>query len=181
MAYRISQVMTKTGDKGQTGLADGSRVKKDSLRIQAIGDVDELNSLLGLVISFQPPEAVSNVLLKVQHQLFEVGGELSLPGVRKVTGKTVAMLEDQIVAIGGKLPPLNGFVLPRGTAAAAQLQVARSVCRRAERSVVALDGAEKVSPDLLCYLNRLSDLLFILARETNRSAGCPEILSNEVS
>lgn len=181
MAYRISQVMTKTGDQGQTGLADGSRVKKDSLRIQAIGDVDELNSFLGLVISFQPPEAVSNVLIQIQHQLFDVGGELSLPGVKKVTGKTVAMLEGQIVAIGGKLPPINGFILPGGTAAAAQLQVARSVCRRAERSVVALDGTEKVSPDLLYYMNRLSDLLFILARETNRSAGCPEVLSNEVS
>ena len=99
MAYRISQVMTKTGDQGQTGLADGSRVKKDSLRIQAIGDVDELKSLLGLAVSFQPPEAVSNILLQVQHQLFEVGGELSLPGVRKVTGKTVAILEGQIAAI----------------------------------------------------------------------------------
>lgn len=181
MTYRISQVVTKTGDQGQTGLADGSRVRKNSLRIQVIGDVDELNSLLGWVISLQPPEAVSHVLLQIQHQLFAVGGELSLSSGEKVTGEAVAMLEEQIAAINKKLPPLNGFILPGGTVAAAQLQVARSVCRRAERSLTALDEIEEVSPDLRCYMNRLSDLLFILARETNQSAGCPERLFQQVS
>lgn len=175
MAHRISQVMTKTGDQGQTGLADGSRVKKSSLRIQAIGDIDELNSVLGLAVSFQPPETVSKVLLQIQHQLFAVGGELSSPGSKKVTGEMVGILEGHITAFNGNLP-LDGFVLPGGTVAAAEIQVARSVCRRSERTIVALDATEQVSPDLLRYLNRLSDLLFILARETNRSAGCQESL-----
>lgn len=176
MAHRISQVMTKTGDQDQTGLADGSWVKKSSLRIQVIGDIDELNSILGLAVSFQPPETVSNVLLQIQRQLFAVGGELSSPGSKKVTGEMVGILEGHITAFNGNLPPLDGFVLPGGTVAAAEIQVARSVCRRSERTIVALDATEQVSPDLLRYLNRLSDLLFILARETNRSAGCQESL-----
>lgn len=179
MAHRISEVMTKTGDKGQTGLADGSRVKKSNLRIQAIGDIDELNSILGLSVSFQPPETVSNVLLQIQHQLFAVGDELSSPGSKKVTREMIGKLEEYIIAFNGNLPPLDGFVLPGGSVAAAEIQVARSVCRRSERSIIALDTVEQVSPDLLHYLNRLSDLLFILARETNRSVGCQENLATE--
>ncbi len=171
---RISKIVTKAGDQGQTGLADGIRVKKNSLPIQVIGDVDELNSHLGLVISLQPPESVSNVLLQIQHQLFAVGEELSSSNSIRITEREIAMLEGQIDASSKKLPSLNGFILPGGTLIAAQIQVARSICRRAERSLVALNEQKTVSPALLCYLNRLSDLLFILAQETNLSAGCQE-------
>jgi len=179
MVGQISKVVTKTGDKGLTGLADGSRVRKNNLCIQVIGETDELNSLLGLIISLRPQETISNVLQQVQHQLFAVGSELSSPGRHYVTAGMVAFLEEQLDVFNRELLPSNGFILPGGTVIAAHIHIARTVCRRTERSLVALSEVERISPDLLSYLNRLSDLLFILAREANRSAGQQETLCNK--
>ena len=171
MTDHIPQVITKTGDQGQTSLADGTRIAKSSLRIQVIGEIDELNSLIGLVASLHPPFTIGKILIQVQYQLFAVGEELSSPGKVRITEKDIAVLEGEAIALSSKLPFLKTFILPGGTVIAAQIHVARSVCRRAERSLAALHEKEMASPDLMRYLNRLSDLLFILAREANRSAG----------
>lgn len=175
MADHISKVITKTGDQGQTGLADGTRVAKSSLRIKVLGDIDELNSLIGLVVSLHPPSTIGEILLQVQHQLFAVGEELSLPGKVRITEKDIVALESQAIALNSRLPSLKTFILPGGTVIAAQIHVARSVCRRAERSLVELHEKETASPGLMRYLNRLSDLLFILAREANHSAGLQDM------
>jgi cob(I)alamin adenosyltransferase len=176
MGHRLSKIVTRTGDAGTTGLGDGSRVTKDSPRIDAIGTVDELNSTLGLLLAEPLPDAVSLLLTNVQHDLFDLGGELSIPGHVAVTDQHVARLEETVERYNSDLGPLKDFVLPGGSRAAALAHIGRTVCRRAERSVIALAQAEDVGMPARIYLNRLSDLLFVLARTLNRAAGHPDVL-----
>lgn len=176
MGHRITKVYTRTGDGGTTGLADGSRVAKDSARIEAIGAVDELNSALGVLLAEGLPQDLRGCLVEVQHDLFDLGGELSCPGHPILSEEHVARLERLLDGFNAELAPLEDFVLPGGTRAAAVAHVARAVCRRAERRVVTLAGKEAVSPLAMQYLNRLSDLLFVLARVLNRRAGRADVL-----
>lgn len=176
MAPRLTRITTRTGDAGTTGLADGSRVAKDSARIEAIGAVDELNSALGVVLAETLPEPVRKCLDDVQHDLFDLGGELSVPGHAIMSAAHVSRLERELDAVNAGLPALQEFILPAGSRAAALAHLARTICRRAERRVVALDHEAKTAPPLLAYLNRLSDLLFVVARELNRAAGRPDVL-----
>lgn len=176
MGHRLSKIVTRTGDAGTTGLGDGSRVAKDSLRIAAIGDVDELNSTIGLLCAEALPPAVAACLADVQHDLFDLGGELSIPGYQAVSDAHVARLEATIEDFNADLSPLKEFILPGGTRAAATAHVARTVCRRAERSLVRLAAGEAVSDAARRYLNRLSDLMFVLARTLNRAEGRGDVL-----
>jgi cob(I)alamin adenosyltransferase len=176
MGHRLSKIVTRTGDAGTTGLGDGSRVAKDSPRIEAIGAIDELNSMLGMLLAEALPDAISACLIDIQHELFDLGGELSIPGRAAVTDDHVARLEDAVERFNADLEPLKEFVLPGGTRAAAIAHVARTVCRRAERALIALAGVEGVGVPARKYLNRLSDLLFVLARALNRRAGRPDVL-----
>lgn len=177
MGNRLSKIATRTGDAGTTGLGDGSRTGKDSLRIAAIGDVDELNSHLGLLLT-EPgvPDDVRAALLEVQHDLFDLGGELSIPGYTLLQSAQVARLDGWLDHYNAALPRLAEFILPGGARAAASAHVCRTVCRRAERALVALAGAEPVNEAPRQYLNRLSDLLFVLARVLNRAAGGGDVL-----
>jgi cob(I)alamin adenosyltransferase len=176
MGHRLSKITTRTGDSGDTGLGDGSRVPKDSARIAAIGDVDELNSTVGLLLAEALPEPVAEALTGIQHDLFDLGGELSIPGRVAMHEKQAKRIETLIDAFNGDLPPLKEFILPGGTRPAALAHLARTVCRRAERGVVALGRAEPVSDAARIYLNRLSDLMFILARVLNRHARVADVL-----
>jgi cob(I)alamin adenosyltransferase len=176
MGHRLSKIVTRTGDAGTTGLGDGSRVAKDSVRIIAIGEIDELNSTLGLLLSEPMPEAVVACLTSVQHDLFDLGGELSIPGYTSVTDAHVARLEEAVEAFNADLAALKEFILPGGTRAAAIAHVARTVCRRAERALVSMAATEPVTDAARRYLNRLSDLLFVLARTLNRVAGRADVL-----
>jgi cob(I)alamin adenosyltransferase len=176
MGHRLSKIVTRTGDAGTTGLGDGTRVAKDSPRIDAIGAVDELNSTLGVLLAEPLPDEIAACLTDVQHDLFDLGGELSIPGHTAVTDAHVARIESAVERYNADLAPLKEFVLPGGSRPAALAHVARTVCRRAERSVVALAGSEPVAMPARVYLNRLSDLLFILARALNRAAGHPDVL-----
>lgn len=176
MANRLTRIYTRTGDGGTTGLADGSRVAKDSLRIEAIGAVDELNSALGVLLAEALPDAIRGCLTDVQNDLFDLGGELSQPGHTIMTATHVARLEELLDRYNKTLPPLADFVLPGGSRPAALAHVARAVCRRAERRLVALSAREAALPIAAQYLNRLSDLLFVLARAMNRDAGRPDEL-----
>ena len=175
MAHRISRVYTRTGDGGTTGLADGARVPKDSPLIEAIGAVDELNGALGVLAVEALPDEVRSCLVDVQHDLFDLGGELSRPGHTILTDDYVARLERALDGFNRDLPPLKDFILPGGSRAAALAHVARTVCRRAERSVVTLARDRPVDPKVVVYLNRLSDLLFVLARFENQRAGLDEL------
>src|SRR5919108_6221326 len=159
MGHRLSKITTRTGDAGETGLGDGSRVSKDSPRVRALGELDELNSAIGLVLAEDVPAEVSALLLEVQHDLFDLGGEISIPGHTLLGEAQVERLEATIEAWNAELPRLKEFVLPGGTRAAAAAHVARTVCRRAERSVVALGRGEKIGETVRRYFNRLSDLL----------------------
>jgi len=176
MANRLTKIYTRTGDSGTTGLADGSRVAKDSPRIEAIGAVDELNSALGVLLAETLPAEIGSGLQDVQHDLFDLGGELSVPGHAIMSESHVARLEQLLERFNAALPPLKEFVLPGGARTAALAHIARSVCRRVERRVVALGSNEAVSSFAVQYLNRLSDLLFVLARRLNREAGRPDVL-----
>lgn len=176
MANRLTKIYTRTGDGGTTGLADGSRVAKDAPRIAAIGAVDELNSALGVLLAETLPDAVRGCLDDVQHDLFDLGGELSVPGHPIMSKSHVGRLERDLDRFNAALPPLKDFILPGGARAAALAHVARVVCRRAERRVVTLSRKQKVAPALRSYLNRLSDLLFVIARVLNRAAGRPDVL-----
>ena len=177
MGNRLSKIVTRTGDEGTTGLGDGSRVAKDHARIEAIGAVDELNSCLGLLRATPGlPDDVSRCLLRVQHDLFDLGGELSIPGAELVTEKHVAAAEADIERYNEQLPPLKEFILPGGGEAAARCHLARTVARRAERRCWSLAQAEKSRGTGLIYLNRLSDLLFVLARLLARHEQGTEIL-----
>ena len=164
MGHRLSKIYTRTGDDGTTGLADGNRVEKDSARVEAMGAVDELNSLLGVVLSHSLGEAAQSCLVDVQHALFDIGGELAIPGALTVTASYVEGLENALDGFNAELAPLKEFILPGGGAAAAATHVARTVCRRAERRLLALSRVDPVNEQSRRYLNRLSDLLFVLAR-----------------
>ena len=176
MGYRLSKIYTRTGDAGTTGLGDGSRVGKDAPRIAALGDVDELNAVVGLLLCEDIPDEVRALLTGVQHDLFDLGGELSVPGGAFLKDTQPKRLEQAIDRFNGELAPLKEFILPGGTRAAALTHHARTVCRRAERAVVALAHNETVSEPARQYLNRLSDLLFVLARWLNRHAGGGDVL-----
>jgi cob(I)alamin adenosyltransferase len=176
MGHRLSSIVTRTGDAGTTGLGDGSRVAKDSPRIEAIGTVDELNSTLGVLLAEPLPEAVKTLLIGVQHDLFDLGGELSIPGHQALGEARVVALESAVEQFNSALPPLKEFILPGGSRSAALAHVSRTVCRRAERTLVALAVHDAVSDTARRYLNRLSDLLFVLARTLNRSAGGSDVL-----
>ena len=173
---RLSKIVTRTGDAGTTGLGDGSRTTKDSLRIDAIGEVDELNSSLGVLLCEELPEAVRDALLDVQNDLFDLGGELCLPGMAVIKDAQVARLEAQAEAFNADLPMLKEFILPGGTRPAALAHLCRTVCRRAERAMVRLHHAEPLSDAARRYVNRLSDLLFILGRLLNRAGGRGDVL-----
>ncbi len=168
MANRLTQIATRTGDNGSTGLGDNTRVSKDSLRVHAMGDVDELNSNLGLLLCEDMPEPVRELLVEVQHQLFNLGGELSIPGFELLKPEAVALLDAALEEHNAALPRLAEFILPAGTRAASLAHVCRTVARRAERAVVALGAVEDLKDAPRQYLNRLSDLLFVLSRVLNR-------------
>lgn len=176
MGNRLSKIYTRTGDDGSTGLGNGDRVRKDDLRVEAFGTVDELNSMIGVVLSQPIPKEIATVLTEVQHDLFNLGGELCIPGHQMITAETTAGLEAYIDRFNADLPPLKEFILPGGGEAAAHCHVARAVCRRAERRVLSLAAAEKVNSDGLNFLNRLSDLLFVLARCLSRHEQGSEVL-----
>jgi cob(I)alamin adenosyltransferase len=176
MGNRLSKIVTRTGDAGTTGLGDGSRVAKDCLRIEAMGEVDELNSSLGVLLSEQLPEAIRSALLGVQHDLFDLGGELCIPGSNVIGAAHVVGLEELVVHFNETLSPLKEFILPGGTRAAALAHLSRTICRRAERRVVHLANSENVSDFARKYLNRLSDLLFVLGRALNVSGGAGDVL-----
>ena len=185
MGNRLSKIVTRTGDGGMTGLGDGSRIAKDSLRIAAIGDIDELNSGLGVLLAEELPETVREVLLSVQNDLFDLGGEICIPGSNVIGEAHILRLEDAVASFNDVLPPLKEFILPGGTRAAALAHLSRTVCRRAERGLVQLSNgdttatsAEAVSSFARKYLNRLSDLLFVLGRALNQAAGCTDVLWN---
>ena len=180
MGNRLSKIVTRTGDDGSTGLADGGRVPKESLRIEASGTVDELNSALGMVLACELPPAMAAQLLEIQHDLFDLGGELAIPGSVVIHARQVETLESLVEGWNADLPPLREFVLPGGGAAAANCHLARSICRRAERRCWALSRSEAIGPQALRYLNRLSDLLFVLARVLARRAAGSEVMWRRV-
>jgi cob(I)alamin adenosyltransferase len=177
MGNRLSKIYTRTGDDGTTGLGDGSRVPKDSPRVEAYGTVDELNSVLGVLLALPAlPPGVSATLTEVQHELFDMGGELCIPGHTAISAAQVTRLEEELDGFNAQLPALKEFILPGGGPAAAACHLARTVARRAERRVLTLARAERVSPEVLKYLNRLSDLLFVIARVLARHERGTEVL-----
>lgn len=177
MGHRLSRIYTRTGDDGSTGLGDGSRIRKDALRVEAYGGTDEANAHVGVLRAQLAQDHPAQVILEhIQHDLFDVGGELCIPGHQLVTAAYVTRLEAAIDEINVDLPPLKDFILPGGSPAAAQAHVVRTVCRRAERVVVALAAVETVNPQAVMYLNRLSDYLFVLARQLARAEGGQEVL-----
>jgi len=176
LGNRLSKIYTRTGDDGTTGLGDGTRTSKSAPRIEAIGAVDELNSSLGVLLAEPLPDDVLALLTDVQHDLFDLGGELSIPGYIALRESHVTSLEAALDRYNAALPPLKEFILPGGARTSALSHVSRTICRRAERRIVQLGAAEAVSPLPRQYLNRLSDLLFVLARVLNRAAGRPDVL-----
>lgn len=177
MGYRLSKIYTRTGDKGTTGLGDGRRVEKDSARIEAIGTIDELNCLIGILITHSPPPEIEQLLTGIQHRLFDLGGELAMPGYSVMSDQAVTDLEQHLDRLNENLPPLKEFILPAGNLLAASCHHARAVCRRAERRLTQLarDENEQVNQTGLKYLNRLSDLLFVIARVLVRHNGGEEV------
>ena len=175
MGNRLTQITTRTGDDGSTGLGDNTRVPKDHLRVHAMGDVDELNSNIGVLLCEPMPAPVRELLVDVQHQLFNLGGELSMPGYTLLKPDALLQLDNALATHNGSLPRLAEFILPAGTRAASIAHVCRTVARRAERAVVALGQGEQLNDALRQYLNRLSDLLFVLARVLNRVDGGDDV------
>jgi cob(I)alamin adenosyltransferase len=175
MGKRLSQIATRTGDDGTTGLGDGTRTRKDSVRVRAMGDVDELNSHIGVLMTEPLPDAVRVDLLDIQHDLFDLGGELCIPGFSMVKDEQVARLDARLAHYNADLSRLDEFILPGGSRAAALAHVCRAVCRRAERAIVELGAHEKLNDAPRQYVNRLSDLLFVLARVLNRFAGGTDV------
>ena len=176
MGNRLSKIVTRTGDDGTTGLGDGSRTAKDSLRINALGDVDELNSAIGVLLTETMPENLRATLTEIQHDLFDMGGELCIPGHVAIKEERLIWLEKVVEGLNSTLTPLKEFILPGGSRAAAFSHVCRTICRRAERTVITLSKAEKVSEESRQYLNRLSDFLFVLSRILNQLEGTPDVL-----
>ena len=178
MGNRLSKIYTRTGDDGSTGLGDGARVSKDSARVNAYGTVDEANSAIGIVLACEVPAEIRDVLVGVQHQLFDLGGELCIAGHAAIFDADIQKLEDTLDRFNEPLPPLKDFILPGGGMAAAQAHLARTIVRRAEREVVTLSHHDAVRPEAIRYLNRLSDLLFVLCRVLARDSGHGEVLWN---
>ncbi len=176
MGNRLSKIYTRTGDTGSTGLGDGSRISKDSARIEAIGDVDELNCTVGMVLALPLRPSINQVLTEVQHKLFDLGSELSVPGWQRMEAGDIEWLEQTLDEFNAELPALKEFILPGGGPASAACHLARAVCRRAERRVITLAQAETLNPNAQRYLNRLSDLLFVLCRVLARDEGGSEVL-----
>lgn len=176
MGHRLSKIYTRTGDAGTTGLGDGKRVSKDSLRIHALGEVDELNASIGVLLCEELPDDVRALLTDVQHDLFDLGGEVCIPGMSMITGAQVDKLETALDGLNEPLEPLKDFILPGGTRPAALAHQSRTICRRAERALVALAQDETVNDGPRQYLNRLSDLLFVLGRVLNRASGRGDVL-----
>lgn len=176
MGKRLTRIYTRSGDDGTTGLGDGTRVAKADPRIEAIGDVDELNSCIGLLLCESLPETLAMCLVEIQHRLFDLGGELCIPGTALVDATQVEALENVLDRLNATLPPLADFILPGGSVAASRAHQARAVCRRAERRIHALHAVATINTDGARYLNRLSDLLFVMARYLNREAGVPDVL-----
>ncbi len=176
MGHRLSKIYTRTGDDGTTGLAGGDRVDKDCSRIEAIGEVDEINCQIGVVLTYPLTEKVNEVLGRVQHELFDLGGELAMPDHTAISTDHISALESDLDALNFELPPLKEFILPGGSSAAAACHLARAICRRAERRLVTLSREEPVSEHLPHYINRLSDLLFVAARIIARADGGSEVL-----
>ncbi|WP_342118811.1 cob(I)yrinic acid a,c-diamide adenosyltransferase [Pseudoduganella sp. OTU4001] len=176
MGNRLSKIATRTGDKGTTGLGDGSRVDKDNVRIQAIGEVDELNSNLGVLLAEPLPDEMREELVSIQHDLFDLGGELCIPGYQMIKEEHVERLDALLAKYNATLPALTEFILPAGSRAAAVAHVCRTVCRRAERAIVTLGKVETIHDFPRQYVNRLSDLMFVLARVLNRFAGGSDVL-----
>ena len=176
MGKRLTKIYTRTGDDGTTGLGDGSRVAKDAARIEAIGSVDELNCVLGLLLCEELPASIQDCLTDVQHRLFDTGGELSIPGYLMVEDRHVQALEQALDELNAELKPLEDFILPGGTRAAALCHQARAVCRRAERRVYTLSKESEINGVTNRFLNRLSDLLFVMARYLNKQAGVKDVL-----
>jgi cob(I)alamin adenosyltransferase len=176
MGHRLSKITTRTGDGGETGLGDGSRVRKDTPRVTALGEIDELNSAIGVLLAEALPEKIRANLESIQHDLFDLGGDVSIPGRATMTAAQAEGLETLLEELNAGLPRLKEFILPGGTRAAGLAHLARAVCRRAERSLVALSSSEKVADSGRIYLNRLSDLLFVLGRVLNREDGRDDVL-----
>ena len=176
MGNRLSKIYTRTGDDGTTGLGDGLRVDKDSLRVESFGTVDELNSLIGLVLTADIDDSVRVCLTRTQHELFDLGGELCMPGFTLIPDDFISQMESDLDHFNADLPPLKDFILPGGSEAAARCHLARTVCRRAERLLVSLARVEDVNEASLRYLNRLSDLLFVIARVLARANGGSEVI-----
>ncbi|MBL8264598.1 MAG: cob(I)yrinic acid a,c-diamide adenosyltransferase [Xanthomonadaceae bacterium] len=176
MGNRLSKIYTKTGDDGTTGLGDGSRVAKDSARVSAYGTVDEANSAIGVLLATDLPDDVRGLLTMIQHQMFDLGGELCIPGHAAIEDADIERLEQQLDHFNDPLPPLKDFILPGGGEAAARCHLARTIVRRAERECVTLSHHDAVRPQAIRYLNRLSDLLFVLARVLARHGGHGEVL-----
>ena len=176
MGNRLSKIYTRTGDDGTTGLGDGSRTPKDSPRVAAYGTVDELNSTIGMVLAQEIPAEIREALTQIQHDLFDLGGELCIPGMAMVHDADVDRLENTLNEFNADLPPLKDFILPGGGMAAACCHLARTVCRRAEREVISLSRESDVRGEAIRYLNRLSDLLFVIARVLARASGHGEVL-----
>lgn len=175
MGNRITKIYTRTGDNGDTGLADGTRLRKDHPRIIAMGDIDELNSAIGIVRCQPLPENIDHILLRIQHQLFEIGGELAIPGHECINNEHILQLERHIDQLNEPLPPLKEFILPGGSPASAHCHLARAICRRAERQLIALNQVEPCSEFSLHYLNRLSDLLFVMCRTINKATDYSDV------
>lgn len=176
MGNRLSKIATRTGDDGSTGLGDGSRTGKDSERIAALGDVDELNSFIGVLLCEDMPADLREELVSIQHDLFDLGGELCIPGYQMIKIEHVARLDGLLDKYNADLPKLQEFILPAGSRAASLAHVCRTVCRRAERSIVALSKTDTIHAHPRQYVNRLSDLMFVLARVLNRFAGGSDVL-----
>ena len=176
MGNRLSKIYTRTGDDGTTGLGDGSRVNKTCARVEAMGNTDELNCIIGILMTEQLPKSLRETMTRVQHTLFDIGGELSIPSSAMVPQARVIDLESVLDELNEELPPLKEFILPGGSQRSAVCHLARSVCRRLERSLFAVDDGHPVSPVSLQYVNRLSDLLFVVARVLNRMSGADDVL-----
>lgn len=176
MGNRLSKIATRTGDDGTTGLGDGSRTGKDSARIHTLGEVDELNSFVGLLLCEDMPADLREELVTIQHDLFDLGGELCIPDYQMITDTHVARLDALLEKYNATLPPLKDFILPAGSRAASVAHVCRTVCRRAERSIVSLGRTENINEQPRQYVNRLSDLMFVLSRVLNRYAGGSDVL-----
>ena len=177
MGNRLTKIYTRTGDDGTTGLGTGERVRKDCARVEAYGTVDELNCCIGMLLAGPDlPATVSDSLQAIQHRLFDLGGELAVPGRNVILAADTTDLEILLDTLNADLPPLKDFILPGGTAAAANCHLARAVCRRAERRLLSLQQAEAINAEALRYLNRLSDLLFVMSRVLCRTSGGTEVI-----